>query len=200
MLSKKKTNRKYINTSCPSALSVFNETLYELFFSAVGKGYENFVIVCIGTDRSTGDSLGPLTGYKLKNLRYDNVHICGTLDDPVHAKNLSDVMENIKKVYKRPYIVAIDACLGTMEHVGYITVGEGSIKPGAGVSKELSPVGDMYITGIVNFGGFMDFLILQNTRLNIVMKMAELISTGIRYTLYKIMNTTSLDFSEESFL
>jgi putative sporulation protein YyaC len=73
-----------------------------------------------------------------------------------------------------------------MDHVGYITIGKGPIKPGSGVNKNLSPVGDMYITGIVNCGGFMDFLILQNTRLSIVMKMADLISTGIKYVLWKI--------------
>jgi hypothetical protein len=44
----------------------------------------------------------------------------------------------------------------------------------------------MFITGIVNFGGFMDFLVLQNTRLNIVMKIADLIATGIRYVLWKL--------------
>lgn len=43
----------------------------------------------------------------------------------------------------------------------------------------------MYITGIVNFSGFMDYLILQNTRLSVVMKMADMISMGIRYVLWK---------------
>ncbi len=30
------------------------------------KDNRDIVILCIGTDRSTGDSLGPLVGYKLK--------------------------------------------------------------------------------------------------------------------------------------
>jgi len=67
-----------------------------------------------------------------------------------------------------------------------VTIGEGSIKPGSGVSKDLAPVGNAYITGIVNFGGFMDFLILQNTRLSVVMKMADLISSSIKFVLWKI--------------
>jgi hypothetical protein len=70
--------------------------------------------------------------------------------------------------------------------VGYISIGEGSIKPGSGVNKELAPVGDMYVTGIVNFGGFMDFLVLQNTRLHTVMKMADLIAAGIRYVMWRL--------------
>jgi len=83
-------------------------------------------------------------------------------------------------------VVAIDACLGHMNHVGWITVGTGSIKPGSGVNKDLEPVGDIHITGVVNFGGFMDFLILQNTRLSIVMKMADIISLSIKHVLRKV--------------
>jgi hypothetical protein len=32
----------------------------------------------------------------------------------------------------------------------------------------------------------MDFLVLQNTRLNLVMKMADLVASGIRYVIWKI--------------
>jgi len=66
-----------------------------------------------------------------------------------------------------------------MDHVGCITVSQGSIKPGSGVNKDIAPIGDIAIVGIVNFGGFMDFLVLQNTRLSLVMKMADIISNGI---------------------
>ena len=44
----------------------------------------------------------------------------------------------------------------------------------------------MFVTGIVNFGGFMDFLILQNTRLHVVMRMADLIASGIRFVVWKL--------------
>ncbi len=130
-------------------------------------------------------ALGPLIGYKIGDLNFKNVYIHGNLEEPVHAKNIDKVMDNILRNYEKPFIIAIDACLGKLDHVGLITVGEGSIKPGAGVKKDLAPVGDMYITGIVNFSGFMDYLILQNTRLSVVMKMADMISMGIRYVLWK---------------
>ncbi|MGH2168427.1 DUF1256 domain-containing protein, partial [Enterococcus faecalis] len=48
-----------------------------------------------------------------------------------------------------------------------------------GVKKDLPPVGDIHITGIVNISGFMEFTVLQNTRLNLVLKMAKLIAAGI---------------------
>jgi hypothetical protein len=41
--------------------------------------------------------------------------------------------------------------------------------------------------GIVNVGGFMEYMILQNTRLSLVMKMAEIISAGISYNLIKLV-------------
>jgi putative sporulation protein YyaC len=63
--------------------------------------------------------------------------------------------------------------------VGFVNLAPGSLKPGAGVNKDLPSVGQLHITGIVNVGGFMEYFVLQNTRLNIVMKMATLISKGI---------------------
>lgn len=186
MLTKTKVEQQYININSNEAFSTFTSTLQQLLQKYIDSGCKSIIFVCIGTDRSTGDSLGPLIGYKIKNLRYRNIHIYGTLENPVHAKNLDEVMKSINDKYVNPFIIAIDACLGRTEHVGYITIGEGSIKPGSGVNKSLPAVGDAYVTGIVNFGGYMDFLILQNTRLSIVMKMADLISTGIRHVLWKL--------------
>ena len=45
----------------------------------------------------------------------------------------------------------------------------------------------------------MDFLILQNTRLYIVMKMAELISNGIRYVIWKAKITLLCHFFEDTY-
>jgi putative sporulation protein YyaC len=165
----KTASQLYINSNNITAFKSFTDELYRLISKACKNGCKSVVFVCIGTDRSTGDSLGPLIGYKMANLRYKDVHIYGNLENPVHAKNLDEIMKRIASECVEPFVVAIDACLGSMDHVGFIGIGEGSIKPGSGVNKELSPVGDMYITGIVNFGGFMDFLVLQNTRLNVVM-------------------------------
>jgi putative sporulation protein YyaC len=136
------------------------------------------VIVCIGTDRSTGDCLGPLIGFHIKD-EISHFHVYGTLKDPVHAVNLEETMAFIKEKHRNPFIIAIDACLGRFKSVGYIQVAQGAIKPGAGVNKELPAVGDMHITGIVNVSGFMEFLVLQNTRLHLVMNMAAIISKGL---------------------
>jgi len=188
MFLKTHPKQEYINIESPVALKTLTDTLFTMLQKGINTGYRSIVFVCIGTDRSTGDSLGPLIGYKTSSLKYENIFFHGNLENPVHAKNLDQVMKNIFEKYDSPYIVAIDACLGRMDHVGYVTIGEGPLKPGSGVNKDLAPVGDIHITGIVNFSGFMDFLVLQNTRLSVVMKMADIISMSIRYVLWKIGN------------
>ncbi|MCM3664455.1 spore protease YyaC [Mesobacillus subterraneus] len=137
------------------------------------------VFVCIGTDRSTGDSLGPLIGTLLQEKDIAPYHVYGTLDDPIHAVNMEEKLAEIKQKHFNPFIIGIDACLGRLKSVGSIQVGNGPVKPGAGVNKDLPEVGNMHITGIVNVSGFMEFFVLQNTRLNLVLKMAKTIANGI---------------------
>ena len=49
------------------------------------KRKEGVIFLCIGTDRSTGDSLGPLVGHKLRKYRLKKAAVNGKLDKPVHA-------------------------------------------------------------------------------------------------------------------
>lgn len=141
------------------------------------------ILLCIGTDRSTGDSLGPLVGSKIGAAKQDFFEVFGTLDKPVHASNLKEMVEEIYSNYDNPFIIAVDASLGSIESVGCISLGDGSLQPGAGVNKTLPPVGQIHITGIVNVGGFMEYLVLQNTRLNLVMRLADTIEKGLNNTI-----------------
>jgi len=164
-------NNKYlsINSDNRNIREQLSNHLYNLITNTK-KVYSDIAYVCIGTDRSTGDSLAPLVGYNLIN-KYSNVY--GTIHNPVHAKNLEETMNKID--IENTLVIAIDACLGKMEHVGNIFINEGSLKPGAGIGKDLMEVGDISIAGIVNFGGFMDFMVLQNTRLSMVVNLSEII-------------------------
>jgi putative sporulation protein YyaC len=137
------------------------------------------VFVCIGTDRSTGDSLGPLVGTLLEEKVISPFFVYGTLENPIHAVNLKEQLYDIHQRHHNPFIIGIDACLGRLKSVGVIQIAEGPVKPGAGVNKDLPEVGDIHITGIVNVSGFMEFFVLQNTRLNLVLKMAKTIANGI---------------------
>lgn len=151
------------------------------------------VFVCIGTDRSTGDSLGPLIGTLLAEKNITPFHVYGTLNDPIHALNLAERLDEIHTKHPNPFIIGIDACLGRMKSVGVIQVGDGPVKPGSGVKKDLPPVGNIHITGIVNISGFMEFLVLQNTRLSLVLDMAKIISKGIYHTSLRYMHNRELE-------
>lgn len=183
-----------VNINMPMAYIDFSSLLVKYLNEFYTYPYNELVILCIGTDRSTGDSLGPLIGYRLKNhlLKYPNVFVYGTLDEPVHAKNLDEKINLVYSNHEAPFIIAIDACLGKMDRIGYIKIGNGPLKPGAGVNKDLTAVGDLHITGIVNLSGYMEYLVLQNTRLSLVMKMAETISEGLKFSLWKFNSQRQL--------
>mgnify|MGYP002737829052 FL=1 len=165
----------------------FSKNLYELIMK--NKAHNKpIVFLCIGTDRATGDCLGPIIGYKLTKTYRKKLLLYGTLSHPVHAQNLSETIESIYNENPNAFIIAIDASLGSSPHIGFITLGEGPLLPGAGVSKDLPSVGDIFITGIVNFSGVLDSMLLQTTRLNIVMVLADFICTGIHYCYRRLNN------------
>lgn len=160
-----------------------------------GTGISMFCI-CIGTDRSTGDALGPLVGQHLAATALPNLRVIGTIEHPVHASNLQETLKEIEPYLRDSFTIAVDACLGKPENIGSIAVGRGPLRPGAGVNKSLPSVGDVYVTGTVNVGGIMEYLVLQNTRLSLVMKMAQTIASGLQ----RAFQEPGLgDFSESPF-
>ena len=179
ILQQNKKISNYIDSSSEFALLEFNSCFFNIL-SQYKNSIKTIIFLCIGSDRATGDSLGPLVGYKLSKLPLkNNIFIYGTLDNPVHAKNLKETINNIYLDHKNPILIAIDASLGEKKYINYISIGEGGIKPGAGANKNLPYVGDVYIKGIVNKTGLLEISVLQNTRLSMVMNMADIISSGI---------------------
>ena len=181
MIYKSNNHPTYINMHDSNSKLLLSQKLFHYLSLYLPSHDHELVILCIGTDRATGDSLGPLVGYKLSPLSYDKVFVYGTLDSPVHATNLVTILNNIKKRHPLALVLAIDASLGDPKNVGFITLGEGPITPGAGVQKDLPNVGHIHITGIVNINTLSNMVILQNTRLSIVMNMAEIIALSIKY-------------------
>ena len=159
----------------------------------IAKCSRPIVVLCIGTDRSTGDSLGPLVGNKLKFLVRNKIHIYGSLECPVHAKNLRETIDEINYSFTNPYIIAIDACLGSLQNVGKIIVEEKPLSPGAAMNKDLPKVGDLSITGVVNISGAFEFMVLQNTRLYTVMMLADAISNGLYHSIIKTVGGRKLN-------
>jgi putative sporulation protein YyaC len=176
------------SSSLTACIKIKNYLLSEL--QPILKNNRPIIFVCIGSDRSTGDSLGPLVGHKLQYLSRNNIYVYGTLENPIHAKNIVTALDAINCKFINPYIIAIDSCLGSMNNIGKIFIQKKPLMPGLALNKKLPPVGEMSITGIVNISSSFDFLVLQNTRLHIVMNLAESISRGICYFILNSLNKT----------
>lgn len=157
-----------------------NSTLLELV-QGWEKPYEKIALICIGTDRSTGDSFGPLTGHMLSRLSLIDFDLYGTLETPVHALTLNDVLKDIDM--QKTLTIAVDAGVGNPNMVGMIEMGYEPVKPGSGLGKTLPSVGDISITGIVAMGGMAPFIMLQNAPLGMVYSMAEKTFFAIQYAL-----------------
>lgn len=131
------------------------------------------VVLCIGTDRLIGDSLGPLVGTLLERSGRCGLPVYGTLSAPVHALNIDEIQLEIKKKHPDSLVIAVDASLGDPCRVGCVSLHSGSLHPGSGVNKQLTAAGDISITGITGAETSHPYLALQTARLSTVMGMAE---------------------------
>jgi len=138
------------------------------------------VVLCIGSDLSVGDSLGPVTGTKLKEkLTGLNCYIYGTLAKPITAHEVKYMNDFLRSTHPGSPVIAIDAAVGLAGDIGLIKLCKHGIKPGSGANKKLSKVGDVSIMGIVAERSMFNYSLFSATRLNIVYKMSEIISEGI---------------------
>lgn len=185
-----------VDSTSPNAFSDIRDYLYQELKPII-KCKRPILFLCIGSDRSTGDSLGPLVGYKLKFLSRNNIYVYGSLESPIHSKNLHTILQRIEENFDNPYIIGIDACLGSFQNIGKIFIDKKPLLPGLAVNKDLPPIGEMSITGIVNISGNFEFMVLQNTRLYTVMALSDSISKGIYHFILKSVGKTPKDELED---
>lgn len=162
----------------PACFGNIKNLVYAHFINMNPNFEKDIVYICIGTDRATGDCLGPMVGTRLQSTSI-HAHVYGTLEQPVHAANLLQFTQRIADQYGNPLTVAIDASLGNSNRIGFIKVKSGGLKPGTALNKNLPEVGDFHISGVVNVGGYLEQMVLQNTRLFLVYRMAEIIARSI---------------------
>ena len=138
------------------------------------------VVLCVGSDLSVGDSLGPVTGTKIKEkLKNLNCFVYGTLSKPITAHEVKYMNDFLKNTHPESPIIAVDAAVGLAGDIGLIKVAGRGLKPGSGANKKLQKVGDVSIMGIVAERSVFNYSLFSATRLNVVYKMAEIISEGI---------------------
>jgi putative sporulation protein YyaC len=140
-----------------------------------GAQTDDLVFLCIGTDRSSGDALGPLVGMMLEEAGYPQV--IGTLAYPFDASNM---VERSREIPLEKTVIAIDACLGQPSSLAWYQVSNRPIEPGKSLGKLLPPLGDYSIAAIVNVDAGQKYSILQSTSLHRVMTMSRAIVAAIQ--------------------
>lgn len=174
----KPVNSLYFNPFEPYGLESFSECLADFFLCSLKKG-QALVFLCIGSDRITGDSLGPIIGHLLKKSGC-RAFIYGDLSSPVHAGNLVQTMNRIRFIHGNAFIIAIDASVGRSSHVGCVSISNTSLFPGSGVGKHLPSVGNISITGIVSSFSPDSASFLNEIRLHSVFLLSDFIFEGIK--------------------
>jgi len=144
------------------------------------------VILCIGSDKMVGDSLGPLCGHYLKNYFDTPCYVYGCLDYPVHALNLKQIHQHITTFHKKSLVIAVDSMIGNKESIGKCKLIYGSIFPGSADGKILPHCGDISLTAII-----ADKIVPENLntiRLGQINKLAMTLATTINGAICKSKN------------
>lgn len=113
--------------------------------------FSNIVILCVGTDKLVGDSIGPIVGQKLTRLlnKKKNVKIYGNTKKNLNLKNAKQVVEEVSDVYPEPFIITIDATLGPKETIETIRISKGKIKIGEALGHSIEYFSNINIKAIV---------------------------------------------------
>ena len=90
----------------------------------------------------------------------------------------------LKETHKNSPVIAIDAAVGEKGDIGLIKLSDNPLSPGVGANKQLGKIGDISIMGIVAEKSLENYAIFNNTRLNLVYSMSEIISNAISSLLW----------------
>ena len=135
------------------------------------------VIVCVGSDRVAGDSLGPLTGSLLLQ-EHAACPLYGCMKNTVTAREIIPLKEFIAKTHPHAPVIAVDAAVGNREETGLIKVCSSPLYPGSGAKKQLGSIGDVSLLGIVA-GREEGFPALERVRYSDVYAMACVLKEAI---------------------
>ena len=147
------------------------------------------ILLCIGSKKCIGDSLGPLVGKLLtKKLKSDSIHVIGTMEQCISYSKIEVTMKKIKKDWNHPYILVVDAALSQKEYVGNIIISKNKITLGKAMKKQQYSIGDFSIRGIV--GEQKERMeenreVLLNTSEELVITLADSIANQIKEAVNK---------------
>jgi len=106
------------------------------------------VIVCVGTDKISGDSLGPMVGSILRS-RHVPCPVFGVEGCTVNGVNLDRYRDFLARYYPGVPVVAVDAALGDASEVGQIRYRLGGVFAGGALGRRCAGLGNLAVLGVV---------------------------------------------------
>lgn len=143
---------------------------------------ENYVFVCIGTNKLIEDSFGPRVGDILKyNFRKSsNIQVFGTMKYPIHFQNAPIFLNYIKN--KQSNVILIDSAIGEVDKIGNTYISSGGIEIGKAFGKSFYFPARLNIKTIVGTS--------QNEKLygiDYISQLAQKLAIQITQTIYEII-------------
>ncbi len=143
--------------------------------------YGEVVILAIGSDRVTGDCVGPIVGHLLSDRGFT---VYGDLRSPVNALNIGEAAEIIKKRHPTAFVLAVDSAVGSDGDIGKVRVFPRGVRPAAAIGRPLPRVGNASVVGIVA-AKRLGVKALGEVRLGSVFFLANVIADGIELALLR---------------
>ena len=168
----------------------FVQDLQKNIYQYKNQKFSDVVILCIGTNKLIGDSIGPVVGQKLKeeNIQ-EKICIYVDMKQTINFKNAKQVIEKIFKIYEKPFIITIDSALGKQTMINKIVVNKGIIRIGKSLGRSICYPSHITIKGVVgeNKNTFEDNIaILKTVQPKLIWELSNTMVEGIKQEIGKI--------------
>jgi len=143
----------------------------------------NCVIVCVGTDKICGDSLGPMVGNLLRHRYRVPCPVYGVEGRTVNGANLERYRAFLAAHYAGVPVIAVDAALGESTEVGHVRYRLGGVQAGGALGRHDATVGHLAVLGVVGEKGKDALSTLLEVPFALVERLADRIARHIAETL-----------------
>lgn len=107
------------------------------------------LFLCIGSEKISGDCIGPIVGTLLKEKYRLPFPVLGTEENSVNGTNIRAYKENIKKHFPDYKIIAVDSAVGDEKDLWTIKIREGGVRAGGALDPKVEYVGEVGILAVV---------------------------------------------------
>ncbi len=130
------------------------------------------VVMCIGTMKVVGDSVGPRVGDILKADGID-CYVYGDSVGNINACKLDVYEQLLRACHAGDIVIAVDAALGDKDDVGKIKVVGNGLRPGKALGRSGNPIGDIGVLAVVGERSEDNFATLASGSVRFIETMAE---------------------------